>query len=238
MGRVDSISEKMAVFAPLPSASDSTAAPVTTGLRRQERTGFRKDDLLLQSNENKVPYAWSHDGRFVVFEVSGGFVSRFALPLAGDHKPIPLFQSASLGCCSQLAPDDRWLAYASTESGTNQVYVQPFAPGTQKPVTGKWQISVAGGSLVRWRADAKELFYVSPGQKLMAVEVKATVDSFNWGTPQPLFDLKYRPNAGRPQYRYAPSPDGQRFLVSTDVETPAGDQPLTMVVNWLPAVKK
>jgi Tol biopolymer transport system component len=200
--------------------------------------GTGQDELLFQSNDNKVPYSWSRDGRFILFEVSGGGVNRFALPVSGDHKPIALFQTANLGCCSQLSPDDRWLAYLSTESGLAQVYVQPFAPGATKPIIGKWQVSKGGSTLPRWRADGKELFFVGQDQKLMSVEVKATAETFNWGSPRPLFELKYRPNAGRPQYRYAPSPDGQRFLVSTDVDVPSGNQPLTMVVNWQAGLKK
>jgi hypothetical protein len=200
--------------------------------------GIGQDELLFQSNDSKVPYSWSRDGRFIVFEVSAGGVNRFALPVSGDHKPIALFQSANVGCCSQLSPDDRWLAYVSTESGLAQVYVRPFTPATTKPIIGKWQVSKETGAVPRWRADGKEIFYVGQGQKLMSVEVKATAETFNWGTPQPLFELKYRQNAGRPQYRYAPSPDGRRFLVSTDIDAPSGDQPLTMVVNWLAAVRK
>ncbi len=206
-------------------------------LRAADGTG--QDEPLLQSKQLKFPYDWSHDGRFIIFEVSAASTGHFALPVAGDHKPIPLFETAFFGCCSQLSPDDRWLAYVSSDSGQGQLYVQPFAPVATKAVTGKWQISTRGGVLPRWRADGRELFYVEQtGVKLMAVKVKATANSFNWGTPRHLFDLRFTLNSGRSQYRYAPSPDGQRFLVATDAAATNSDQPLTMVVNWLAAVKK
>jgi len=218
-------------------ASNRIANTLNIYLRAANGTG--QDELLFQSTESKLPYDWSHDSRFIVFEIAGGSVRHFALPVMGDHKPIPLFDSPSFGCCSQLSPDDRWLAYASGESGQPQVYVQPFAPGAAKSITGKWQISAARAYLPRWRADGKELFYVDSNQVLMAVDVKATADSFNWSTPKPLFEMKYQYNgSGRPTYRYAPSADGQRFLVATDVAGQNPEQPLTMVVNWLAAVKK
>jgi eukaryotic-like serine/threonine-protein kinase len=36
-----------------------------------------------------------------------------------------------------FSPDGRWIAYLSTESGNNEIYVRPFPAGSG----GKWQIS-------------------------------------------------------------------------------------------------
>jgi hypothetical protein len=33
---------------------------------------------------------------------------------------------------------------------------------------GQWQISTEGGTSPRWRADGKELYYLSPDNKMMA----------------------------------------------------------------------
>ena len=51
---------------------------------------------------------------------------------------------------------------------------------------GKWLVSRGGGVQSRWRRDGKELFYIWPDSKLMAVEVK-TRPEFQSGTPQALF---------------------------------------------------
>ncbi|MGH9664227.1 MAG: hypothetical protein ACRD9L_07375, partial [Bryobacteraceae bacterium] len=45
-----------------------------------------------------------------------------------------------------FSPDGRWLAYASDESGTNQVYVRPFRPGISSQFGSKTQISIQGGT--------------------------------------------------------------------------------------------
>jgi len=44
--------------------------------------------------------------------------------------------------------------------------VQPF------PATGaRWQVSIEGGIYPRWRRDGKELFYIAPDNRLMAVPI-------------------------------------------------------------------
>ena len=68
----------------------------------------------------------------------------------------PYLQGASDESQAQFSPDGLWVAYASTESGQPEVYVQPF------PATGaKWQVSVGGGEQPRWRRDGKEVFYLA-----------------------------------------------------------------------------
>ena len=156
----------------------------------------------------------------------------------GDKKPIPLVQSEFIGN-GQLSPDGKWLAYNSRDFGRLEVYIVAFAPGSGKPPAGKWQISSPGGSQPRWRADTKELFYLAPDRKLMAVDVRATATSFDRGTPKALFEVPslMRVNEGN-VFGYAPSPDGKRFLFTTAAGENGEAPPLTVVVNWLAAVKK
>jgi hypothetical protein len=166
----------------------------------------------------------------------------WALPLTGDRKPIPLLQSEFNEYMGQLSPDGRWLAYASDESGRPEVYVQPFtagaAPGSGKPVAGKWPVSTGGGSQPRWRGDGKELFYLAD-RKLMAVEIKISGGGFDHGPAQALFTLRFNPiSAGHYLYRYVPSADGKRFLVGTEPGESTEAPPLNVVVNWLAGVKK
>ncbi len=89
----------------------------------------------------------------------------------------------------------------------------------------------------RWRGDGKELFYIAPDFKLMSVPIQAGGAAFQSGTPQPLFES---PTEGYPAgmfgWPFAVAPDGQRFLISKDTRQ-TGDSALTVVVNWLAAVK-
>ncbi len=59
--------------------------------------------------------------------------------------------------------------------------------------TGKWLIPTNGGSEPHWRRDGRELYYLAPDGKLMAVEVK-TGSAFQAGVPRALFDARGRQN--------------------------------------------
>ena len=125
------------------------------------------------------------------------------------------------------SPDGRWLAYASDETGTWEVYARGFGE-TQ----GKWQISLGGGSQPVWRGDGRELFYVDPRGALNAVGIggdRTLVAS----SPQPLFQTTL-PNALAPfRTSYAVSRDGQRFLLNALRPNPQSSS-ITIVLNGIP----
>jgi hypothetical protein len=85
------------------------------------------------------------------------------------------------------------------------VYVQRFPEGTKLTISGE------GGAQPRWRADGKELFYMSADNRLMAVPVDFTRGARpSIGIPVPLFTANWTPQAVR---NYQPSRDGRRFLI-------------------------
>jgi Tol biopolymer transport system component len=222
---------------------ESTRGVSVGDLYQRASNGTGQDELLLKSNEPKLPWDWSRDGRFIVYAVrkqKGDDI--WVLPMIGDKKPSPLLQSEFQKRQAQISPDERWLAYTSVESGRSEIYVVPFSPAAKadaKPVAGKWTVSTAGGTQPRWRDDGKELFYVAPDGKLMAAEIKATLTAFDRGVPQVLFDLRsviLPPNTA--DTGYVPAPDGKRFLIATTAGATAEAPPLTVIVNWLASVKK
>ena len=131
------------------------------------------------------PSSWSADGRFIAYTLAGAFPAR--QPMSGSfrcsvianrfrwHKPSSLRRSGV------FSPDGRWIAYTSNESGQPNVYVQPFLRAG-----GKYQVSRDGGSHPVWRADGKELFYLSAAGTMMAVPINAT-GQLEGGVPQTLF---------------------------------------------------
>jgi len=190
-----------------------------------------EEELLADSPSLKEPVDWSQDGRFVLFMVTQyqkTLSDLWVLPLFGDRKPFPFRETPFNETFGRFSPDGRWIAYASPESGRNEVYVTRFpGPG------GKWQLSAAGGTQPRWRRDGKEVFYLSPDNRLMSAEVNAAGSAFEVGAMRSLFATQ----AGGPGSVYDVSPDGQRFLVNTLVEEAAA-APITLVVNWPAALKK
>jgi hypothetical protein len=90
------------------------------------------------------------------------------------------------------------------------------------------------------RRDGRELFYRTPDRKLMAVAIRAGT-TFDAGMPKELFELPPEPPAwiqgGLDQRVYAPSADGQRFLIGVPVgEEPS--TPITVVLNWTAGLKR
>jgi hypothetical protein len=78
--------------------------------------------------------------------------------------------------------------------------------------------------------DGKELFYLAPDGKMMAVEV-TTGSEFRAGTPAPLFQTPSGTIVGDV------TADGKRFLLVTPVG-PSASAPFTVVLNWTAGLKQ
>jgi Tol biopolymer transport system component len=200
-------------------------------LYQKSLAGTSQEEPLLESNTPKFPYSWSSDGRFIAYQARGVLntaLDIWVLPLTGDRKPFPFLQTQFLERTPHFSPDSRWIAYVSDESSRDEVYVAPF-PGPGR----KWQISTNGGDRPRWRRDGREIYYLTPDNKIMAVEVGARGDTFEVGAGKALFETR----AMRGGNVYDVTGDGQRFLVNTVVQAQTS-APLTLVVNWPASVKK
>ncbi|MBI5835787.1 MAG: protein kinase [Candidatus Eisenbacteria bacterium] len=175
--------------------------------------------------------SWSRDGSTLVFQrraATGWDVG--IQSLTGDRKQFLQLHSPFNEMRGRLSPDEKWLAYQSNESGRMEVYVQPFpGPG------GKWQVSSAGGGDPKWRADGKELFFRSPAQELMAVPVR-TGAGFESGSPVRLFQKELE-SAGFQLTRYAPSANGQRFLLNVPLSS-SSQAAFNIVLNWAAETKR
>jgi Tol biopolymer transport system component len=132
-----------------------------------------------------------------------------------------------------LRSNGQWVAYVSNESGSNEVYVRAFAKNFtvgSASAGGSVLVSRGGGTLPRWRDDGRELFYLAPNGKMMAVEVMAGSE-FRADTPTTLFQVPAGATVGDV------AADGRRFLLVTPVGSSAS-VPFTVVLNWTVALKK
>ena len=187
--------------------------------------GSGGEEVLLQSAETKLPNSWSPDGKLILYWSRQNNGDLMVLPLFGDRKPLPFLSTAFDERQGVFSPDGKWVAYQSNESGRFEVYVRTF-PGTG----GQWQVSTGGGSSPRWRADAKELYYLAPDDKLMAVAVAAQGATFVPGAPEVLFQTRIVQGSNRQQYDV--SRDG-RFLVNTELSD-TSTEPIHLLLNWKP----
>ena len=186
---------------------------------------------ILHTTPPAWPDDWSNDGRLLIIEVpssaNNGSRDLWVLPLTGDRKAFPYLQTKASERWGRLSPDGRWLAYSSDETGRVEVYVTTFPnPG------GKWQVSTDGGDVPVWGRDGKNLFFLAPDRKMMAVDVNGG-ERFAAGAIKPLFDTHI---VSGPQARFDVGPDG-RFLVPVQSQQTAGT-PLTAVINWNVGIKK
>jgi Tol biopolymer transport system component/DNA-binding winged helix-turn-helix (wHTH) protein len=193
-------------------------------LYQKATSGAGDAEPLLKSSEPKIIESWSPSGRFILYDSGGGL---WALPLTGDRKPLSLF-ARSGDTRATISPNGRWVAYQSSESGREEVYVQSFPSGSQR------QVSTAGGEEPYWRRDGKEMFYIA-GKTLMAVDVNSNEQAFRNGKPTPLFEVRLEIDNRRSRYQSAGS--GQRFLVNVPLES-AVSEPITVVTNWESGVKR
>jgi eukaryotic-like serine/threonine-protein kinase len=233
---------------PLLEASPLWSGDGTRILYRANRTGMINlyirgvdggvDRVLFQSERqlalhggayNTMPTSWSSNGGQVIYTVPGrtGY-DIFVLRLVGDSMPQPLAKSAFNEMHGSLSPDQRWLAFASDESGRFEVYVQSFPDGKRKQ-----QLSAAGGWEPKWRADGGELYFLSASRKLMAVPFAAGGHA---GKAQELFPVA-TPSPNVFKTNYAPSRDGRRFLINAVVEADRSAA-ITVVANWPGLVRR
>jgi eukaryotic-like serine/threonine-protein kinase len=195
----------------------------TYQLFEKAASGAGQESVLLRSDYYKFTTDWSPDGRYIIYRESHQKTNDiWVLPVgSGDAKPFPLLQTEANEFAAVVSPNGKWIAYVSDESGRYEIYVQSFPQGG-----GKRQISSGGGHSPRWAGN--DLFYQAPDGKLMAVPIKDGT-SFDAGAPVALFEFRPGGNLSCPYY--AVTKDGQRFLISTIVETEA-KAPLTVVMNW------
>ena len=93
-------------------------------------------------------------------------------------------------------------------------------------------VSKSGGNVPLWRADGKELFYISNDGAAMAVDVN-TSGVFQAGVPKPLFKVP----TGVLFWDVAP--DGKRFVMAQpSPESAKAASKFTVVLNWQSALKK
>jgi serine/threonine-protein kinase len=107
------------------------------------------------------------------------------------------------------SPDGRWLAFASNQSGAEQVYV-----GALSGEGDLVQVSQSGGSEPVWSRDGKELFYrgLADNRVELTVAEVRTTPRFEIVSQKRLFDLEDILGA-TPHANYDISSDGKTFVM-------------------------
>jgi hypothetical protein len=104
-------------------------------------------------------------------------------------------------------------------------------------------VSSRGGGQARWRADGKELFYLTPDGQMMSVAIESDpkTGALEFKAPTVLFQTPIaRPSMLVDQYDV--TRDGQRFIfLKPRIDPNAATEPLaaiTVMVNWQAGLTK
>jgi dipeptidyl aminopeptidase/acylaminoacyl peptidase len=208
-------------------ASDRSSTSENPNLQiwRQAADGTHEPELLVKSGAYPI---MTPDGTRVIYgaQASPGNHDIMEMALDGSQRVRGLVQTPFNEGGAVISRDGHWLAYQSTFSGRQEVYVGPY-PDT---ASRRWSVSTAGGSDARWRPDGRELFYVAPDGSLMGVQVKGTGSTWDATPPAKVLEPGYWSRAliGA---AYDVSPDGKRFLIVTPPKD-AGPPDIVVVQRW------
>jgi eukaryotic-like serine/threonine-protein kinase len=132
-----------------------------------------------------------------------------------------------------FSPDGQFVAYTSTESGPNDVFVRAFpGPG------GKWKVSTTGGKFPAWSPKTQQLFFLGGDDRIMAASYTIDGSSFAAGTPRPWAPTQVLRDGVRQNFDV--TPDGQRVVVyPRPTETrPEGSLHATFLLNFFDEVRR
>ena len=221
--------EETAEFTPLWSNDGSTIYMSATGKEEQivkrPSDGSGKPEVV-HTGRSPEALGFSRDGSWMLLvmtdEKTPEDLYRFDL---ATKKLTPLVPSSFAEYDASLSPDDRFVAYVSDRSGTEEVYVSPVGSD------GLWQVSSGGGAVPRWRADGKELFFVQGPDRMMSVDVLPG-PMFKTSAPKVVFRAPFAESYNG----FDVSPDG-RFMALLSEERQMR-RLLTVVSDWRAALKK
>jgi hypothetical protein len=185
--------------------------------------GGGDEELLFQPAESLFAEQFYGGGRFLLCLSNNGRTFQ-SVPLTGERKPTILYPTDFVKDEPHVSPDERWVAYGSSQSGRWEIYTAKFPSFDERR-----QLSKSGGVQPRWRKDGRELYYISPDGKVMAADVKSGA-SLEIGAPRELFQIPFRPEPIL--HQYAVSGDGRRFLIAEPIGE--SNREITVVLNWTP----
>ncbi len=196
-------------------------------IKIRQADGVGEEEVLASSTESIFVTDWSRDGNYILFAegVPGvlniGYLERAE---TGEWRRSIFSETPADEKTPRLSPDGRYLVYVSNETGSYEVYVQPFPEADRK-----WTVSTNGGTQPRWSRDGRELFYVEE-DSLMAVPV-STDSTFSARAAVRLFAHPTLRGDSAASYDVA---GDSRIVMIEDVESEdeAPQASIRIVQNW------
>ncbi|HEV2200649.1 MAG TPA: protein kinase [Bryobacteraceae bacterium] len=215
------------------------------GMSWTRADGGGKPQSLLRTKGLAWPWSISPDGkRLAYFELGTLGYDLWSVPIEGDgvalraRKPEALLQTPFDKRYPVFSPDERWLAYMSNESGAYEIYVRAFPDASSGG--GKWQISSGGGTYPMWSRTARQLFFETLDNRVMAAAYTVQGNSFVAEKPRPWSERQLA-NLVNSSRNIDLAPDGKRFAVILPVEQAGSQQArsrVTFIENFSDEVRR
>jgi len=181
--------------------------------------GSGSERILYSGPQAFFPECVSADGRdLLLTETAAAQGQLFVVPTSGGQPAV--WNNQKLIWNVSLSPDGSWFAYQSGQD----IYVT----AASRETVGVWPISNGGGAQPVWRG--KEIFYIAPGGKMMAVPIDIS-NGVRAGPPVALFDTALDGSQFVRFRQYDVTPDGKRFLIREDVNT-GRESPISVILHW------
>ncbi len=186
--------------------------------RRADGSGEQEDVLVDRSD--KLSYDWSVDGKYLVFWQigTGAGTPDLWIYTFEDQSSETLIEGRPSYVDARFSPDATYVTYASDENDQFEIFAQAREGGA------RWQVSTSGGTRPHWSRDGREIVYLDPDRRMMAVSVGAGPNGLTLGPPRELFELE-----GIIAVVDATG-DHQRFLIATLAEVES--EPLHVILDW------
>ena len=201
-------------------------------INRLASAGGQPERLFEVPNEHTqgtVPRvtAWTKDATTLIYasQIKGGMWKLPLKPAGAPLTAIPFISNAFNAQNAQLSPNQRWVVYQGSVGGgtVSGIFADAYpSGGLRREVADR-------GTLPRWSADGKSLFFAIDNQ-LSVVDVTESDGSIQFSPPRGLMPVI----VGR-GFSYDVAKDG-RILALVTSETRAS-RPLTLVQNWLATLK-
>ena len=200
-------------------------------LKRQRADGSTPAQPVGSIGQSLGEAVLSPDGAWVVVRTADSdCCDLLARRLTGDTTPVPIATTEFRERGAALSRDGHWLAYVSDETGQFEVFVRPFP----EVATGKWRVSMAGGSSPRWSRD--ELFFRDGAGDMQAVRF-TTMPTFAIVGRERLFNASNYFESPWTQ-SYDVTPDGKRFIMLRVSDSAAGGVSPVLVQNFLAELRR
>ena len=193
--------------------------------------GSGGEEQLTSSAYTLIPQVWSPDGNdLVLTDVDPSRTNRIALMSTQAPHSIRVFPTGeSPTILPALSADGRWMAYVSTESGRNEVYVRPY-PGPGIAL----QVSTSGGDEPVWVGPGLHLFY-RRGEAIFSVALSHSGGRLTAGTARQEFTGRFVPSVTRSGLDV--TTNGRAFLFVRHTQPRESLSQFTVLLNGLSAIR-